>query len=330
MSERSFELVQSASACPACLSSLHWQTENANCLGCSRTYPIVDGIPILLLNAAASEHDEIDHNHACFAGDGMKRRQAEFFDRERAAEFEIARPHGTPSLYQWMLTRKFELSIAGLRNQLRGRGVLTVCGGSGMDAEYLAAFGARVISSDISLGAARRAKERARRKSVDITPIVADVERLPFRNRTVDVVYVHDGLHHLERPFAGLEEMIRVASLAISLTEPARAVATKLAIAIGLAAEYEEAGNRVARMSEHEVKAFLRSRLFHVQYSKRYCLFYRHEPGALCERLSKEPLMSLTRLAWGAANTVLGRVGNKLTVQAQRRSESSSADKPAF
>jgi ubiquinone/menaquinone biosynthesis C-methylase UbiE len=44
---------------------------------------------------------------------------------------------------------------------------------------------------------------------------VADAERLPFPDRSIDVVYVHDGLHHLARPEAGLAEMTRVARLAV-------------------------------------------------------------------------------------------------------------------
>src|SRR2546428_5805248 len=142
--------------CPSCRHELSWSQSDGRCNGCGRAYPIEDGIPVLLLDAAASQHDELEHRH----GHEHKREQAAFFDREDAAEFEVTRPHGTPALYAWLLAEKFRRSTIALRQLLPGATVLTVCAGSGMDAEYLAVAGARVISSDISLGAARRARQR--------------------------------------------------------------------------------------------------------------------------------------------------------------------------
>ncbi len=120
-------------------------------------------------------------------------------------------------------------------------------------------YRARVIASDISPGAARRTRERARRYGLDITPIVADVERLPFADGAFDVVLVHDGLHHLEQPQVGLAEMARVARRWVSVTEPARAVATSIAVRAGVALEREESGNRVARRTPAEVAGVLRT-----------------------------------------------------------------------
>lgn len=92
-----------------------------------------------------------------------------------------------------------------------------------MDGEILARAGAEVVCEDISLGAAKRAPERARRHEVMVAPVVADVERPPFADRNLDPAYVHDGLHHLARPYVGLAEMLRVAGRAVSITEPADA-----------------------------------------------------------------------------------------------------------
>ena len=170
-------------------------------------------------------------------------RQREYFDRENDAAFEITRPHGTPRLHQWLLADKFRRSVTELRPMVDGALVVSVCGGSGMDAEFLARAGATVVVADISLGAARRTTERARRFGLPIVPVVADATRLPLADRSVDIAYVHDGLHHLDRPFAGLAEMARVARRAVSVTEPARAAVTAAAVRVGLALEQEEAGN---------------------------------------------------------------------------------------
>jgi SAM-dependent methyltransferase len=187
-----------------------------------------------------------------------------------------------------------------------------------MDAEFLARAGATVISSDLSLGAAKRAAERARRYGLALEPVVADVERLPFRDQAFDLVYVHDGLHHLERPDAGLAEMARVADRVVSVSEPARAAATAVAVRLGLAQEQEEAGNRVARLTLEEVADELRSHGFRIVEAERYAMRYSHHPGLVVRWLSSAPLFPLACVGLRALNLPIGRFGNKLTVQAMR------------
>ena len=309
--------LQGLLVCPACHGQLAWSREKIQCEACARVYPIADGIPILLLDQAAAEHDELEHQTR-----GHKHRQAAFFDQQVAAEFEITRPHGTPGLYHRLLDEKFRRSVMGLESILLGATALTVCAGSGMDAEFLARAGASVIASDISLGAARRARERTRRYGLAITPLVADVEHLPFRDQTVALVYVHDGLHHLEEPGAGLAEMARVAARAVSVTEPARAAVTALAVRLGLALAREEAGNRVARLLPAEVAAELRARGFRVVHADRYAMYYRHEPGSIMRTLSAPGLFGVSQAAVSLGNVLIGRWGNKLRVTALRvRSE---------
>jgi SAM-dependent methyltransferase len=254
-------------------------------------------------------------------GSEHARRQAAHFDEEENDEFEIARPRGTTRLYEWLIAEKFRRSVAGLPGLVPGNTALAVCGGSGMDAELLARRGAQVVSADISLGASRRARERAQRFGVELLPVVADAERLPFADRSFDLVYVHDGLHHLEHPQAGLAEMARVARRAVSITEPARAGATRLAVRLGLALDREDAGNVVARLDPDEVSAFLRGQGFDVVRAERYGMLYRHHPGAPSRLLSRPVLFPATVASLRAANAVAGGVGNKLTVQALRSSQ---------
>lgn len=313
-SEELVELMQLI-VCPACRGGLTRSSDVITCRICTRQYAISDGIPILLLEQAASDHDDVDlrPHH--------KRQQAKFFNCEDAAEFEILRPHGTPDLYRWMLEEKFRRGITGLPPSVRGSiaTALVVCGGSGMDAEFLGSTGARVITSDISIGAARRARERACRYGLTIAPIVADVEALPFPDKSVDLVYVHDGLHHLDEPAAGLREMARVAAHAVSVNEPARSAVTALAVHLGLALEREEAGNLVARMRPTEVGAVLISQGFRIVCAERYAMYYRHNPGRVSRLLSTRGLFPVAKAALAIASRAAGSVGNKLTVQAVRR-----------
>lgn len=311
--------------CPVCRTPLERRSDSLTCPACAQTYPIVDGIPLLLPDVAMAEHDEIDHlsgghDHGA-SGSAHKAAQAQHFDRAVAEEFETVRPHGAPRLYRFLLGEKFRRAAAPIAPHLAGATALTVCGGSGIDAEFLARAGARVVASDISLGAARRTRERARRYGLDIAPIVADIERLPFADGDFDIVLVHDGLHHLERPEAGLGEMARVARRWVSVTEPARAAATSVAVRAGVAQEREEAGNRVARLTSREVVGVLRGAGFRTLVAERYAMYYRHQPGRFFGALSRPRVFPLVRAAWRAGNALIGRAGNKLVVVAEREVE---------
>jgi SAM-dependent methyltransferase len=67
-------------------------------------------------------------------------------------------------------------------------------------------FGARVITSDLSLEAASRASELFGLRSC-----TANAARLPFHSDSFDLVHCSEVLEHLERPFISLLEMLRVA-----------------------------------------------------------------------------------------------------------------------
>jgi SAM-dependent methyltransferase len=311
--------------CTVCHGDLMWDASAATCGQCAKSFPIVDGIPVFLDTIEEADHDELDH-HDDHDDDGPradprahKQRQADHFDRMAAEEFEILRPNGTPRLYRWMLEEKFHRAIAPMGADLRGVNALTVCGGSGMDAEFLARAGASVISSDISIGASRRVRERARRQNLNIWPIVADVERLPFNDGSVDLAFVHDGLHHLERPSAGLTEMARVARQWVSVTEPARAAATAVAIRLGLALASEESGNQVMRLGPDEVLRVLDDAGFDRLVGERYAMYYRHEPGRWFELMSRPVLFEVVTASWRLGNRVLGRFGNKMVAVGVRR-----------
>ena len=304
-------------ACAKCRAMLRSVEGEAECSGCGRRYELADGIPILLDRAEHTQHDEIEHLIEHTSGE-HKRSQAAFYDEASAAEFEITRPHGAPALYQWLLARKLRRATRDIAALIPGGVVLTVCGGSGMDAEFYARMGAQVINADISLGAARRTRERAERFGLDITPVVADAEALPFADRSVDIVAVHDGLHHLEDPRRALTEMARVAGRAVSITEPADAAVTAIAIKLGLARAVEEAGNPVVRLDASSVRTLLEDEGFAIVASRRYVMYYRHVPGPVTRLLSRPLILPIIKIVTALADVLVGRLGNKLVVVAAR------------
>ena len=297
--------------CPACHGNLRDDATSLACARCGALHPVRDGIPMLLPpDGHADAHDELDHAHA------HKRGQARFFDRELAVEFETTRPHGTPAAYRRLMREKFARGVRRLPD-LRGATVLDACCGSGMDAEMLAAAGARVIALDISEGCAQRAVARARRFGLDYLVVVGDVERLPLRDLSVEIAFVHDGLHHLADPMRGVRELARVASRALSVNEPADALLTAAMVRLGIARAREDAGNRVARLDAAGVARVLAAEGFAAE-AHRYLMYYRHEPGAVMRLASHRAIAPGARAAARAADALAGRWGNKLQVTAHR------------
>ena len=308
--------------CPRCRGALDWGAATIVCRACAHDFPIVDGIPVMLNDAALAGHDEaLEHAHGhahARGGDGgaHKQGQADYFGQQDE-EFEIERPWAQPWLYRWYYLEKARRGTRGLPS---GSGVtaLTVCGGSGMDAEFLARAGYPVICSDLSLAATRRARERARRRGLPIAVVVADVERLPFADRSIDVVLVHDGLHHLADPAPGLREIARVADRAVSITEPANATLTALAVRLGLALAIEPAGNPVRRFRPADVAEALQAQGFpHVRW-QRYAMHHQHHPGWPMRLASLPIVRGVMFAAWRAANALLGRAGNRFALIARR------------
>ena len=297
--------------CPGCRGALAWGDARATCESCAHAYAIEDGIPVLLVAPERAQEDE--------AALGSKAGQAQFFDHDVAGDYEISRPHGTPAFHRWLLGEKLRRSVAALGPA--GGVALTVCGGSGLDAEFLARRGYTVVATDISLGAAKRVRERARRHGLPIVPVVADAEALPFDDASVDLAYVHDGLHNLEEPERAVAELARVARRAVSVNEPAAAAATTAAVKLGVAEEVEEAGNRVVRLTLDQLASQLRAAGFRIARAQRYAMFYRHVPGLPSRLLSNPAVLPLARLGYLAGDALIGRWGNKLTVQAIRRED---------
>ena len=310
--------------CPRCGALLRPTTAGWRCESCVWESASTGIVPILVPDPRLTDLDDLGHDHS----QRQKAEQQAHFDRSEEEQFEIDRPHGMSRMYRFLLAEKFRRALAPIRQRIVGASALMVCGGSGMDAEFLARAGAVVITSDLSQGAASRAWTRSRRYRVDFRSIVADVEHLPYGDQSVDLVAVHDGLHHLDDPYEGLSEMARVARRWVVITEPARARVTRIAVRLGLALEIEEAGNRVARMEPAEVAEFLQAHGFAVLCAQRYAMYYRHHPGAISRLLSLPVIFPVVSRGWRILNALVGRFGNKMVVVAERTQQAPSGAVP--
>jgi SAM-dependent methyltransferase len=289
-------------ACPACHGELRFGAAAAACGSCGNGYRGDGGIPRLFAS------DPGDH----------ARSQAAAHDRAPSPEHEIERPRGAPALFGWLALERFRRSVAGVEELLPGATAAVVCAGSGVDAELLARSGARPVAVDVSAGAIGRAAERFRRRGIDGAAVVALAERLPLRDGAVDIAYVHDGLHHLEDPLAGLREMARVARVAVVVSEPTESPVTRLAVRAGVASDVEEGGNRVARLDPAAAARELRAAGFRDVHATRYAMHYDPDVGRLARALSRPRLAPAARAAVRALSAAGRPVGNKLVLQALR------------
>ena len=106
-----------------------------------------------------------------------------------------------------------ELAFGRLRRQLwaevKGEAVLEIGVGTGKNLPYHPK-GARVMAVDLSPQMLRRAAGRARRLGWDVDLVLADAQRLPFRDGAFDAAVATFVFCSVPDPIAGLGEMRRV------------------------------------------------------------------------------------------------------------------------
>ena len=246
-------------------------------------------------------------------------RQSDYYDHIRDVEFEINRPHGESRLYQFLMDYKLKRVLRLASRPLTNLTVLVVCSGSGMDAEFVARTGARVVALDISQGCLDRARIRSQRYGVSYELVRAAAEHLPFPDGTFDYAFVHDGLHHLADPSRAVTEMARVARMGILVTEPAQAAVTGVPTRMRLMRAYEESGNFINRLRSRDLENTCRSLGFDRIAHSRYLVRYGHPPPEWWRALDRRGLFAIAQasfLVFGAG--LLGRWGNKLAFVAER------------
>jgi 2-polyprenyl-3-methyl-5-hydroxy-6-metoxy-1,4-benzoquinol methylase len=88
---------------------------------------------------------------------------------------------------------------------IRNKRILDLGCGHGMAAIVMARRAAKVTASDLSTEYCTEVQKRAAANQVEIDVVGANAERLPFADRSFDVVWGHAILHHLDLKVAARE-----------------------------------------------------------------------------------------------------------------------------
>lgn len=126
--------------------------------------------------------------------------------------------HTNKNPLQRRLIDRFHLAATGLVQQLQGRQFLDVgCGeGFAMQAVLSPLAGAQIVGVDLVYFAAAI----ARQSNPGAHFTVANALRLPFADKSFDVVVCMEVLEHLDHPDSGLAELKRVARQHLLLSVP--------------------------------------------------------------------------------------------------------------
>jgi len=115
--------------------------------------------------------------------------------------------------------KKFDLMVSFI-GSMKNKSVLILGCGSGMESEWLSAHGIKTFGIDISPQIIRIAKKRFKKKNLKGSFVIGDMENLPFKSNSFDIVISYDALHHSEKMYDCLSESHRVTKNFIGAIEP--------------------------------------------------------------------------------------------------------------
>jgi ubiquinone/menaquinone biosynthesis C-methylase UbiE/uncharacterized protein YbaR (Trm112 family) len=189
--------------CPRCQEKLAFREDTVSrgidqqleCVSCRERFPIVDGIPRLLLsplreallgNSSTSGTDERQVKTALSFGFEWAR-FPEMYDEWNRSFLNYMQPHG-PEFF-------------------KGKKVLDAGCGNGRFAYYAAKNGAEVWAID--LGPAADVARRNTEGLHNVQVVQADLHRPPFPNESFDFIYSIGVLHHLPDPESAFQSLLR-------------------------------------------------------------------------------------------------------------------------
>lgn len=174
--------------CPVCKGKLESGKE-LHCKRCDVTYPVKDGIPIMLPNL-----DSVDKEQDLLQEKGF---YEDMFSDLTGMDDGHCIVYGRERIYN------------AFENLERGSIIEPGCGG-GHHSVKLAKEGFDVTSIDISLNGLRAARKLAQHEGQNILFVSGDIKRLPFEDNQFDICFCSLVLHHFNPLDNILNELSRV------------------------------------------------------------------------------------------------------------------------
>lgn len=186
--------------CPNCRASLSFAADDGDqrgdltCASCRNSYPLIDGIPRLLLPAM---HDALLGNGSTTAKDQTLVETALSFGYEW---------HRFPEMYEEWEKQFLNYMQPHAADFFPGKKILDAGCGNGRFAYYAAKYGAEVWAIDLG-----PAIEIARRNTAsrNVYVVQADLHNPPFDLESFDFIYSFGVLHHLPDPEAAFHNLLR-------------------------------------------------------------------------------------------------------------------------
>jgi SAM-dependent methyltransferase len=187
--------------CPGCRGSLTYSSEHSgdpslNCAACQIDYPVINGIPRLLL---PSFRDALLGNGSVTGTDAKQVETALSFGFEW---------HRFPEMYEEWEKQFLDYMQPHAASFFKGKRILDAGCGNGRFAYYATKYGAEVWALDLgpAVEVARRNTESV---GGDVQVVQADLHSPPFALESFDFIYSIGVLHHLPDPEDAFRNLLR-------------------------------------------------------------------------------------------------------------------------
>jgi ubiquinone/menaquinone biosynthesis C-methylase UbiE len=177
--------------------------------------------------------------------------------------------HHRLRMYPYKKLKKF---LGSLGESLDNKSVAVLGCGKGDDFHLINKFFnnvklAGVDISEVGLGLVRSTFP-------EIETVIGNMEALDFEDETFDYAIIPVALHHVQSVYRGVYEAVRISRKGAILLEPYDSLLARIATRLGLATEYEQAGNYVFRVSIREMVKVGKAMFTMVHTQPYMCIHY--------------------------------------------------------
>ena len=239
-------------ACPICKGTLKYTEKDQKlvCSQCGREYSTLNDIPVMWDEESAAISgciNEEDENFRIMRQQDIHATK-KFLEKDDESRenilwsFEGQVNRGKRSLAESITHGRMLSAIEKLYNgTLKGKKVLNIGCGGGIEAEWLTKKGAEVVGIDISVDFVLVALERFKRNNIKAYFVQGNGEYLPFADNSFDIVFIYGTLHHIPQTNKVISEAFRVANELLVGSEPAEIPILKYFMkAVGWNTEYNQ------------------------------------------------------------------------------------------